>query len=69
MSNTITVRLPDDLAQWLASSAKSAGVSQAQIIRRQLRKALYQETRPFLRLAGKVPADPGLSARKGFAKQ
>ena len=70
MGNTITVRLPDDLAEWLNNTATKLGVSQGKIIRDQLEKARKTEDRPFMRLAGKVSAAPNLSMRKGFsAKQ
>ena len=69
MRNTITVRLPEDLAEWLEETATRAGVSQGKIIRDQLEKARTSQERPFLRLAGRVSAVPGLSARKGFAKK
>ena len=69
MGNTITVRLPEDLAEWLETAAEKAGVSQGAIIRDQLEKARSQEDRPFLRLAGRVSKDPGLSLRKGFSKK
>jgi hypothetical protein len=68
MGNTITVRLPEDLAEWLEASATKAGVSQGKIIRDQLEKARVKEERPFLRLAGKVSGPPSLSSRKGFSK-
>ncbi|MBV9038121.1 MAG: CopG family transcriptional regulator, partial [Acidobacteriaceae bacterium] len=58
MGNTITVRLPDDLAEWLNNTATKLGVSQGKIIRDQLEKARKTEDRPFMRLAGKVSAAP-----------
>ncbi len=67
MSNTITVRLPEDLAEWLESTAEKTGVSQGKIIRNQLNKARAVEDRPFLRLAGKIEGPANLSARKGFS--
>lgn len=69
MRNTITVRLPDDLAEWLESTAASTGVSQGRIIREQLEKARTQEDKPFLRLAGRISGPAGLSLRKGFSKK
>jgi predicted DNA-binding protein len=68
MGNTIAVRLPDDLAEWLNSTATQLGVSQGKIIRDQLEKARAVEDRPFLRLAGKVAGSVDLSVRKGFSK-
>jgi predicted DNA-binding protein len=67
MCNTITVRLPDDLAEWLNNTATKTGVSQGKIIRDQLEKARAMEERPFLRLAGRISAPPDLSVRKGFS--
>lgn len=67
MGSTITVRLPDDLAEWLNDTATKMGVSQGKLIRDQLEKARTTEKRPFLRLAGRVSGDPDLSTRKGFS--
>lgn len=67
MGNTITVRLPDDLAEWLNNTATKLGVSQGKIIRDQLEKARTTEDCPFLYLAGRVSAAPDLSVRKGFS--
>jgi predicted transcriptional regulator len=67
MGNTITVRLSDDLAEWLNNTATKLGVSQGKIIRDQLERARTTEERPFLRLAGRVSATPDLSMRKGFS--
>jgi predicted DNA-binding protein len=69
MSNTITVRLPEDLAEWLNETATRTGVSQGKIIRDQLEKARTTEERPFLRLAGRISGAPNLSTRKGFSKK
>jgi predicted DNA-binding protein len=69
MGNTISVRLPDDLAEWLTSTAARTGVSQGKIIRQQLEKARDLEDRPFLHLAGKIAGPADLSSRKGFARK
>jgi hypothetical protein len=69
MCNTITVRLPDELMEWLKTTAAKTGVSQGSIIRSQLEKARALEARPFLRLAGRVAADPDLSSRRGFSRK
>lgn len=69
MSQTVTVRLPDELAEWLEESAARAGVSQAQVIREQLEKARSSAgQKPFMRLAGSLEGDPDLSKRKGFSR-
>lgn len=67
MRNTITVRLPDDLAQWLQATAEKSGIPQGRIIREQLEKVRKEGKQPFLRLAGAVSGPSDLSRRKGFS--
>lgn len=69
MRNTISVRLPEELAEWLEVTASRTGVSQGRIIRDQLEKARITETQSFLHLAGKVAGPADLSSRKGFSKK
>ncbi|MCC7154828.1 MAG: hypothetical protein IT161_09665 [Bryobacterales bacterium] len=68
MRNTITVRLPDDLAEWLDTASKTAGVPRGRIVRDQLQLARKREKQPFLRLAGSIDGPRDLSSRKGFSK-
>ena len=69
MSNTLTIRLQDDLAEWVERTARAMGVSQGRLIREQLEKARREDvqTRPYLRLAGSVRLAQDLSTRKGFS--
>lgn len=69
MRNTITVRLSDELAEWLENTAARSGISQGRIIREQLEKARTQEDQPFMRLAGKIAGPADFSVRKGFSKK
>jgi predicted DNA-binding protein len=69
MSNTITVRLPEDLAEWLQQAARKTGVPKGRIIREELEKARNSAERPFLRLAGTVAGLRDLSTRKGFSRK
>ena len=69
MSNTLTVRLPVDLAEWLDQAAQTAGVSRSGIVRMELERARKSSKRPFLRLAGAVVGPAGLSTRKGFSRK
>jgi predicted transcriptional regulator len=69
MSNTITVRVPEDLAEWLNDAARRTGVSKGRIVREQLEKARVSPRRPFLRLAGTVAGPADLSTRKGFSRK
>jgi len=69
MSNTFTVRLPEDLADWLNHAARKAGVPKGLIIRRELERARQSDKRTFLRLAGTVTGPKNLSSRKGFSRE
>jgi predicted transcriptional regulator len=69
MSNTLTVRIPEDLAQWLAETARKTGVPKGRIIREQLEKARQSEGQPFLRHAGAVAGPANLSTWKGFSRK
>ena len=69
MSNTITVRVPEDLAEWLDETARRTGVSKGRIVREELEKARISPRRPFLRLAGTVAGPADLSSRRGFSRK
>jgi predicted transcriptional regulator len=71
MSNTITVRLPADLAEWLSEVARETGVPVGRIVREQLQTAKNQrDERPYMRLAGKLKGLPrDLSTRKGYSRK
>jgi hypothetical protein len=68
MSHTITVRLTEELAIWLEQTAARMGVSQGQLIREQLERAVAENSKKsFLRLAGVKRGSRDLSSRKGFS--
>jgi predicted transcriptional regulator len=69
MSNTITVRLPEDLAKWLDHAARKTGLPKGRIVREALEKARNFGDRPFLRLAGAIAGPCDLSMRKGFSRK
>ena len=67
MSNTITLRLPEDLLDWLEEESRVTGLPKGRIVREQLERMRTQKARqPFLDLAGSVEAAPGLSSQRGF---
>ncbi len=69
MSHPITIRLPDELSNWLESEAAHSGLSQGGIVRIQLKKARTEtKKKPFMRLVGTVKGVRYLSQRKGFSK-
>lgn len=69
MTNTFTVRLPQDLAEWLDRVAHESGMSSGAIIRMELEKSRKSPGKPFLRLAGAIEGPANLSARKGFSRK
>jgi len=70
MSDTITVRLPEDLAAWLAETTRRTGIPAGRIIREQLERAKAEAgDQGFLRLAGKISGPASLSLRKGFSRR
>ena len=67
MSSTITVRLPEDLDQWLEQESRTTGLPKGRIVREQLELSRTRKARQaFLDLAGSVDEDPGLSRKRGF---
>lgn len=67
MSNTITLRLPIDLVQWLEEESRVTGLPKGRIVREQLEQLRTKKARqPFLDLAGSVEGPPDLSRKKGF---
>jgi len=70
MSQTITIRLNEELSSWLEETASRTGLSQGQIVRDQLEKAKSAKAeRPFMRLAGSLRGLPrDLSQRKGYSR-
>jgi hypothetical protein len=68
-SNTITVRLADDWAEWLDDAARKTGLPKGRSIRQELEKARKYANRLFLRLAGAVVGESDLSIGKGFSRK
>ncbi len=71
MSNAITVRLPEDLAEWLADLSRRTGLPVSRIVREQLERARgEQHEKPYMKLAGKIKGLPrDLSMREGFGRR
>jgi hypothetical protein len=67
MSNTITLRLPADLVQWLEEESRTTGLPKGRIVREHLEQLRTKKARqPFLDLAGSVEGSAQLSGKKGF---
>ena len=70
MSNTLSIRLPDELATWLRQTAASTGQTQGELVRLHLEKArAASEEKPWMALAGSIKGPRDLSMREGFGKR
>jgi hypothetical protein len=70
MSNTITIRLPEELADWLKSTARKTGVPVGRLVREELERAKRENgTKSFMRFSGSIDGPPDLSSRKGFSRK
>jgi len=67
MKHTITVRLPEELDQWLEEESRLTGLPKGRIVREQLELSRTRKARqPFLDLAGSIEGAPNLSRKRGF---
>jgi hypothetical protein len=67
MSTTISIRLPEELNQWLEAESQATGLPKGRIVREQLELLRAKNARqPFLDLAGSVEGPADLSQKKGF---
>lgn len=70
MSNTLSIRLPKELAQWVEETAQHTGLSRGEVVRQQLEKARSTSTnKPWMTLSGAARGPRDLSSREGFAKR
>jgi predicted DNA-binding protein len=71
MSNTLTVRLPDELLQQLRRRARRMGLPVGRVVRNSIENTLSEhENLRLLEFAGLIKAGPrDLSSRKGFSRK
>jgi hypothetical protein len=72
MSRTLTIRLTDELAEWLERTVRRTGIPAGRIVREQLeraRSASKGSDKSFMHLAGVVDGPQNLSGRKGFSRK
>jgi hypothetical protein len=70
MSNTLlTLRVPKDLAEWLAETSRRTGIPVSRIVRERIEKARREEGESeFMKYAGAIRGARNLSSRKGFSR-
>jgi hypothetical protein len=70
MSNTLTIRLTDELLAWLKEMSQRTGLPVGRIVRQQLESAKAEKgSQRFLSLAGKISGPADLSSQKGFSRR
>ena len=72
MSNTLTIRLSDELLQRLRETSRRTGLPMGQIARESLETTLPEkqdEKQPWMKYVGTVDGPPDLSSRKGFSRK
>jgi predicted transcriptional regulator len=67
MSRTITIRITDELGEWLEQTSRKTKMKKGRIIRDELERARKSQKQAFMRWAGSVSGSPDLSSRKGFS--
>jgi hypothetical protein len=70
MSHTLTIRLTDDLRDWLRETSRRTGIPVGRLVREQLESSKAQGGKQrFMRHAGAIKGGPpDLSSRKGFSR-
>ena len=70
MSNTLTVRLPEELLKWLREKSRKSGLPVGRVVRESLEHTRRKETNPLLKYAGIIKGGPpDVSSRKGFSRE
>ena len=70
MSNTLTIRLPEEMLEWLRETARVTGIPVGRLVRDKLEAAREQSGKQkFMRHAGTITGPPDLSSRKGYSRK
>jgi predicted transcriptional regulator len=69
MSNTLTIRLPQELLERLHEKARRAGLPVNRVVRNSLEITLTEDSEPaWMKYAGTVSGPRNLSSRKGYSR-
>jgi len=71
MSHTLTIRLTDELLDWLKETSRVTGIPMGRLVREQIENAKANTGKQrFLRHLGAISGgDPNASSRKGFSRR
>ncbi len=68
MSNTLTIRLPEELLERLRAKARRTGLPMGRVVRQSLEKALENDEPAWMKYAGTLSGPKDLSSRKGYSR-
>ena len=71
MSNTLTIRLPDELLERVRKKSRKTGLPVGRVVRQALETSLDgEENNLLLQFAGLIKGGPrGVSSRKGYSRK
>jgi predicted DNA-binding protein len=71
MSNTLTIRLPEEILEQLRQTARRTGLPVGRVVRQSIEATLAQDkSNRLLEFAGVIRGGPrDLSSRKGFSRK
>jgi len=73
MSNTLTIRLPEELLERLREKSRRTGLPVGRVVRESLETALSKDKdteQPWRKFAGVIKGGPpDVSSRKGFSRR
>ena len=68
MSNTLTIRLPEDLQRRLRDKARRTGLPMGRIVCESLERTLDKNEPGWMKYAGTFSGPRNLSSRKGYSR-
>jgi len=69
MSNTLTIRLPEQLIERLREQSRRTGLPVNRVVRQSLEKTLEESAEPaWMKYAGTMTGPRNLSSRKGYSR-
>lgn len=69
MSDTLTVRLPEELIEKLREKSRRTGLPVNRVVRQSLEKTLADNAEPaWMKYAGTISGPRNLSSRKGYSR-
>lgn len=68
MSNTLTIRLPEELLKRLREKSRRTGLPMGRVVRQAVENSLRQDEPAWMKYAGTISGPKNLSSRKGYSR-